>query len=207
MTRFFEEETTKARATLIDECVGRTLILCKLPVLKTKRQRTHNMCEIQRREEKRKEKRREEKRREEKRREEKTLHSTQVCMMLRARTFMCRALRCLDVGWVCGLFCGCVGVCVGVGLWVCGCLCVSVSVDHESGIVFEYVFVSVSVHIFNFMDIQGVSLVRTLFQHMIRTLGIGLRVKKCLFGRLGGDFRPKTSTSPTESKKTKRREK
>ena len=38
---------------------------------------------------------------------------------------------------------------------------------------------------------------KDLFQRMIGTFGIGRRVKKCLFGRLGWDFRPKTSVNPS----------
>ena len=41
-----------------------------------------------------------------------------------------------------------------------------------------------------------------LFQRMIRTFGIGPRVKKSMFSRLGWDLRPKTTTNPCGSVKT-----
>ena len=54
------------------------------------------------------------------------------------------------------------------------------------------------------IKIQGVSLVRTFFQRMIRTFGKEPRVENCLFGRLGQDLRPKTSANPREHVKMRR---
>ena len=39
---------------------------------------------------------------------------------------------------------------------------------------------------------------------MIRTFGLGPRVKQCLFGRFGSDLRPKTSVNPRGIVKTVR---